>query len=152
MAPYRIRIVPPQPKCIRERSQAERSHLAVSIERTCMPDMPNLYFCQSVNRSLGILRAVLSWEEGRSLLNHHSVHYVGEQFPTASQERPADFAVLRIFDEEPDEEWRAGFCRFDADLMRIDETVQACTAKPPEAGAAQAKRRSRTVSGQKQIS
>jgi hypothetical protein len=91
--------------------------------------MPNLYYCQSTNHSLGILRAVLTWDQGRSLLNQHAVHYAGQQFPTTAQDRAADFAVLRIFDEELDEEWRAGFYRFDADNMRIEEAVQACTAK-----------------------
>ncbi len=91
--------------------------------------MPNLYYCQSTNRSLGILRAVLTWDQGRSLLSQHAVHYAGQQFPTTARDRAADFAVLRIFDEELDEEWRAGFYRFDADIMQIEEAVQACTAK-----------------------
>jgi hypothetical protein len=91
--------------------------------------MPNIYYCQSTNRGLGILRAVLTWDQGRSLLSQHAIHYTGQQFPTTAQDRATDFAVLRIFDEEPDKELRAGFYRFDADIMRIEEAVQACTAK-----------------------
>jgi hypothetical protein len=92
------------------------------------PAMPNIYYCQPINRGSGILRAVLSSEEGRSLLKQHSFHYAGPQFPTTAQDRAADFAVLRILDEERDEEWRAGFYRLDADIMRIEEAIQACTA------------------------
>jgi hypothetical protein len=89
--------------------------------------MPNIYYSQSIKRGSCILRAVLSWEEGRSLLKLHSVHYAGQQFPTTDQGRAADFAILRIFEEELDEDWRAGFYHFDADIMRIEEALQACT-------------------------
>jgi hypothetical protein len=92
--------------------------------------MPNLYFCQS--KSLGILRAVLSSDEGRSLLKDCPAHYLGEQFPTTNSDR--DYAVLRIFDEESHEEWKPGFYRFDADIMQIEKAVQACTAKMSAAG------------------
>jgi hypothetical protein len=92
------------------------------------PAMPNIYYCQPSNRGCGILRAVLSREAGRSLLKQHSFHYAGPQFPTTAQDRATDFAVLRIFDEELGGEWRAGFYRLDADIMRIEEAVQACTA------------------------
>jgi hypothetical protein len=91
--------------------------------------MANIYYCQPINRGCGILRAVLSSEEGKSLLKRHSFHYTGKQFPTKAQDRVADFAILRIFDEELDEEWRAGFYCLDADIMRIEEAVQACTAR-----------------------
>ena len=94
-----------------------------------MAVMPNLYFCQSINRNVGILRAALSWEEGKKLLDRHLVHYVGQQFPTPNPDSASDFAVLRIFDEESDEEWRAGFYRFDADIMQIDEALQARATK-----------------------
>ncbi len=88
--------------------------------------MPNLYFCSSINRGPGILRAVLSWEESKSLLNHHSAHYIGERFPDLSTQLGGtrDFALLRIFDEEADEEWRAGFYHFDVDIMDIDQALQ----------------------------
>ena len=91
--------------------------------------MPNIYYCQPINRGSGTLRAVLPREEGRSLLKQHSFHYAGEEFPTTAQYHASDFAVLRILKEELDEKWQAGFCRFDADIMRIEEAVQACTTK-----------------------
>jgi hypothetical protein len=102
--------------------------------------MSNIYYCQPINRGCGIVRAVLSSEDGRSLLKRHSFHYTGKQFPTTAQDRVADFAVLRIFDEELDEEWRAGFYCLDADIMRIEEAVQACTTKPSEVRGGKAKR------------
>jgi hypothetical protein len=46
-----------------------------------------------------------------------------------AQDHASDFAVLRILKEELDEKWQAGFYRFDADIMRIEEAVQACTTK-----------------------
>ena len=85
--------------------------------------MANLYFCQSINRNVGILRAVLSWEEGKKLLGQHLVHYVGQQFPTSNPDSACDFALLRIFNEESNEQWRAGFYRFDADIMQIEEAL-----------------------------
>jgi hypothetical protein len=102
--------------------------------------MPNIYYCQSLNRGCGILRAVLSWEEGINLLEQLSFCHTGQQFPTTAQDPAADFAVLRILDEELDEEWRPGFYRFDADIMRIEEVLQACTAMLSEVGVEQAKR------------
>jgi|SRR5579859_2626438 len=94
-----------------------------------MAVMPNLYFCQSINRNLGILRAALLWEDAKRLLDQHLAHYVGQKFPTLNPDSASDFAVLRIFDEESNDEWRAGFYRFDADIMQIDETLQARTVK-----------------------
>jgi hypothetical protein len=91
--------------------------------------MANLYFCQSINRSLGILRAVMSWEESQKLLGQHFAEYVGPQFPTSNPDSASDFAVLRIFDEESNEKWRSGFYSFDADIMQIEEAVQAFAAK-----------------------
>jgi hypothetical protein len=88
--------------------------------------MANLYFCQSINRSLGILRAVLSREESKNLLGQHFADYSGQQFPTPKPDA-SDFAVLRIFDEESEGEWSAGFYRFDADIMQIEEALQAST-------------------------
>ena len=91
--------------------------------------MANLYFCQSINRSLGILRAVLSWEESQSLLGQHVAEYKGQRFPTSNPDSASDFAVLRIFDEESNEQWRSGFYSFGADIMQIEQALQACTAK-----------------------
>jgi hypothetical protein len=90
--------------------------------------MANLYFCQS-GRCLGILRAVLSSEECTALLSHDSAHYIGQQFPLTNQD-PADFALLRIFDEEADDDWRAGFYLLDADIMRVEEALRCSAAKP----------------------
>ena len=64
--------------------------------------MPNIYYCQPINRGSGMLRAVLSGEEAGSLLKQHTSHYAGQQFPAAAQGRAADFAVLRIFEKELD--------------------------------------------------
>ena len=83
--------------------------------------MPNIYYCQSAKG--GILRAVLSWEQGRSLLKQHPFRYAGQQFPTKAQDRAADFAVLRVFDEELDMKWRAGFYRCDCDSNRADSLL-----------------------------
>lgn len=91
--------------------------------------MPNLYFCQSV-RNPGILRAVLSWEESAALLKHYSTHYVGQQFPKPGPGPATDLALVRIFDEEADDDWRAGFYRLDADIMQIEEALRACQPAP----------------------
>jgi hypothetical protein len=72
-----------------------------------------------------MLRAVLSLD----LLKLHASCYVGQEFPVSTLDSAADFAVLRIFDEEPNEGSRVGFQRFDTELGRIDDTVRACTTK-----------------------
>ncbi|MGB7846186.1 MAG: hypothetical protein WBL63_11260 [Candidatus Acidiferrum sp.] len=59
----------------------------------------------------------------------HPAHYAGQQFPTAAQDHADDFAVLRIFEAELDEKWQAGFYLFGANIMRIEQAVQACTTK-----------------------
>lgn len=89
--------------------------------------MPNIYYRSLANNGLGILRAVLSWEESRNLFKLCSVQYAGLQFLTMAQGRTPDFAVIRIFDEERDDKWQVGFCSFDGDIMQIDEGVQTCT-------------------------
>jgi hypothetical protein len=73
-----------------------------------------------------MLRAVLSREEAMGLLDHHSASYLGQKFPTKKRGRATNFALLRIFDGEANQEWRSGFYHFDADVMRIDEALQAC--------------------------
>lgn len=90
--------------------------------------MANLYYSQSVNCQ-GTPRAVLSSNEARCLLNGLPAQYVGQQFPATSQEPGPDFALLRIFEEEMNEEWRAGFYRFEDDLTQMEEAVQACIAE-----------------------
>jgi hypothetical protein len=91
--------------------------------------MPNLYYCQAINRGSGVLRAVLSVEESKNLLKLHPAQCTGQQFPKAAPNQAIDFAVLRIFESEPSAESRPGFYRFDADLLQIEEAVQVCTAK-----------------------
>lgn len=75
------------------------------------------------------MRAVLSWEESRKLLGQHVAEYKGQRFPTLNPDSASDFAVLRIFDEESNEQWRSGFYSFDADIMQIEEALKANTAK-----------------------
>ncbi len=85
----------------------------------------NIYYCHSSNRQ-GILRAVLTSEEGRSLLNKHPAHYFGQQLPTTDQDPRHDFAVLRIFEGEVSEQCRSGFYLFDENIMQVEEEVHAC--------------------------
>jgi hypothetical protein len=67
---------------------------------------PNVYYCHSISRGPGI-------------------------FPTAVQgQTDGDVAIIRILDEEGlGEEWQAGFYSFDANIMRVEEAIQASTAK-----------------------
>lgn len=89
--------------------------------------MPNIYYWSSIaNNGLGVLRAVLTWEETRKLLKLCSVQYAGLQFPTAAQGRASDFAVLRILDEERADKWQVGFYSFDGNILQIEECVQTC--------------------------
>jgi hypothetical protein len=89
--------------------------------------MPNIYYSNGLaNSGLGILRAVLSWEESRNLLKLCSVQYAGLQFPAIAQARAPDFAVLRILDEERNDKWQVGFYSFDGDILEIEECVQTC--------------------------
>jgi hypothetical protein len=90
--------------------------------------MANIYYSHSANRQ-GTLRAVLSSDEGKFLLNGHSAQYTGPQFPTMGQNMGVDFAVLRVFEGEMSQQWRAGFYRFDEEIIRIEEAVRACDAK-----------------------
>jgi hypothetical protein len=85
--------------------------------------MPNLYFIQSGSNS-GMLRAVLSQQEGGALLRRHPADYVGRAFPEAAE---SSCALLRVFDEEADNAWRAGFYRFSADVMQIEEALREST-------------------------
>lgn len=101
--------------------------------------MSNIYCCQPSKHGWGMLRAVLSLEEGKRLLELHASRYVGQEFPISILDSAADFAVLRIFDEEPNEGRRVGFHRFDAELGRIEDTVRACTTKLSKVAEGQAK-------------
>ncbi len=89
--------------------------------------MPNIYYCQPSRRGWGMLRAVPSLEEGMCLLKLNAFHYVGQEFPAPIVDSPTDIAILRIFDKEPNEEYRAGFYCFDADLVQIESAVRSCT-------------------------
>jgi hypothetical protein len=101
--------------------------------------MSNIYYCQPGRHGWGMLRAVLSLEEGKRLLELRASRYVGQEFPISTVDSVADFAVLRIFDEEPTEGWRVGFHRFDAELGGIEETLRACTATLPHVAEGQDK-------------
>jgi hypothetical protein len=90
--------------------------------------MANIYYSRSVSRQ-GILRAVLSSEEGRYLLKEYSAKYAGQQYPTTGQRSGVDFAVLRIFEGEMTEQWRAAFYLFDDDVIRIEGAVQSCEGR-----------------------
>jgi len=82
--------------------------------------MPNLYFIQSGSNS-GILRAVLAREEGSALLTGHVTDYIGRDFPKAAA---SNCALLRIFDDEADEAWRAGCYLFACDVMQIEQALR----------------------------
>ena len=95
----------------------EQRQGAVGREKDCQHacpktrrTLPNIYYCTGLaNNSLGILRAVMSWEESRNFLKLCSVQYAGLQFPTMAQGRASDFAVLRILDDERADKWQVGF-------------------------------------------
>jgi hypothetical protein len=98
-----------------------------SLNTSWRRTMPNIYYCNGLaNNGLGMLRAVLSWEESRNLLKLCSVQYAGLQFPTMAQGRASGFAVLRILDEERSDKWQVGFYSFDCDILHIEEWVQTC--------------------------
>jgi hypothetical protein len=84
--------------------------------------MPNLYFCQPHAQNQGMLRAVISLEDCKQLVAVRPATYLGDQFPKVCEASPksADFAVLGISSDEADSEWRAGYYRFDADLMELN--------------------------------
>jgi hypothetical protein len=84
--------------------------------------MPNLYFCQPHAQNQGMLRAVISLEDCKHLVSPQAAIYLGEQFPKIGDgaAKSADFAVLGISAAEADSEWRAGYYRFDADLMELN--------------------------------
>jgi hypothetical protein len=90
--------------------------------------MANVYYLQSFDQH-GFLRAVLSSEQCEGLLNGHSTHYVGLQFPALGQDEKAAFAVLRVFEGEMNGECRSGFYRFDDDITQMEIAVQACEAR-----------------------
>jgi hypothetical protein len=89
--------------------------------------MANVYYSHPSNR-LGILRAVLSTEEGRCLLDKHPAQYLGQQFPTTRQDPRPDFAVLRIFEGEVSKQCRAGFYLLEEDIMLVEAEVHSCDA------------------------
>jgi hypothetical protein len=84
--------------------------------------MPSLYFCQPHARNQGMLRAILSVDECRHLVSEHPATYVGEEFPKVCDGSgdSADFAVIGVRPDEADKEWRAGYYRFEADLMALN--------------------------------
>jgi hypothetical protein len=94
--------------------------------------MPNLYFCQPNSHSQGVLRAVMSWEECRRVLNLKLAVYVGERFPSLSNGSAGakSFAVLGVLQGEADGGRRAGYYRLDVDLAEINEALRALEKQP----------------------
>jgi hypothetical protein len=86
----------------------------------------NIYYSHPSNRR-GFLRAVLSTDEGKSILKEHSARYAGEKFPTTGHDAGDEFVVLRLFDGEISDRWQVGFYIFDEGIIRIEEAVQSCT-------------------------
>ena len=76
-----------------------------------------------------MLRAVLSWKEGSALLRDHSARYLGQEFPGKSTQGTG-FAMLRVFEEEADKDWRSGFYRLAGDVMQIEEALRDSATKP----------------------
>jgi hypothetical protein len=86
--------------------------------------MANLYFCQPHARNQGMLRAVLSREDCETLVGSGSAVFLGDKFPSlADSQGIADFAVLKIADDEANAEWRSGFYRLEADLVELNTTL-----------------------------
>jgi hypothetical protein len=85
-------------------------------------EMPNLYFCQPHAQNQGMLRAVISLDDCRHLVAPGTASYLGDQFPDfcGKPGGSSDFAVLSISPDEADAEWRAGYYRFDTDLMELN--------------------------------
>ena len=90
--------------------------------------MVKVYYSHRTNR-LGMLRAVLSWEDGRDLLKEHLAHYAGKEFPTHGHGARADFAVLQVLETKMSDEWKPGFYRLDAEITKIEEAVCRCSAE-----------------------
>jgi hypothetical protein len=87
--------------------------------------MPNLYFCQPHAQNQGMLRAIVSLDDCKYLVAPDKMTYVGEKFPKVwdGSTRSADFAVLSVEAGEAQGEWRAGYYRFEADLMELNQQL-----------------------------
>jgi hypothetical protein len=87
--------------------------------------MPNLYFCQPHTQNQGTLRAVISHDDCKYLVEPSLATYVGEDFPKVSDlhGQKADFAVLGFSADEATAEWRRGYYRFEADLMELNAQI-----------------------------
>ena len=87
--------------------------------------MPSLYFCQPHAQNQGMLRAIVSLEDCKNLVAKDKMIYVGQQFPKVYEgsSRSADFAVLSVDASEVEGEWRAGYYRFEADLMKLNQQL-----------------------------
>ena len=87
--------------------------------------MPSLYFCQPHAQNQGMLRAIVSFDDCKYLVAKDKMTYVGEQFPTVydGSSQSADFAVLSIDASEVQGEWRSGYYRFEADLMKLNQQL-----------------------------
>jgi hypothetical protein len=91
--------------------------------------MANLYFCQPHAQNQGMLRAVIPLKDCRHLIAPSKITYVGDQFPKVYQGAldSADFAVLGVKAEEADGDWRAGYYRFDTDLVELNAQLLVLT-------------------------
>lgn len=72
-----------------------------------------------------MLRAVLSREDCKYLVDPTVATYLGSEFPKVADQsgRNIDFAVLSFDDSEADAEWQPGFYRFDANLMELNAAL-----------------------------
>jgi hypothetical protein len=84
--------------------------------------MPNLYFCQPHAQNQGMLRAVISLADCRTLVRPDSATYVGDDFPKVVDQNghKGDFAVLGFSADEANAEWRRGYYRIEGDLTDLN--------------------------------
>jgi hypothetical protein len=86
--------------------------------------MPTLYFCQPRATSQGVLHAVLTWEECKTVLTPDLAHYVGKQFPDVSIQ-VLDFALFHVAPAEAEGQWLAGYYRAETDIANLSAKIGA---------------------------
>ena len=79
-----------------------------------------------------MLRAVLPWDECDRVMDLDSATYVGTQFPNGSigPSRASEVAILCVLPEESNEDWCAGYYRFDTSVMEINEALKTLAEVP----------------------
>jgi hypothetical protein len=87
--------------------------------------MANVYFCQPLASSLGMLRAALSPEECEIVVGQYSNSFLGSTFPTLLATDKTDFAVLGIAPSEAQGKLRSGFYRLDSTLADLDNFLRS---------------------------